>query len=126
LGNLGPEVGAVAGHPKVDQLVDDDVVENPARHALQPVGEPDGAVGRRAGPPPAALVADPANARRHRSPVEIAPRESHGPRAQRGVARPQLAVLTGETLEHRRDPAALLGQGHPCGDQHHGAVAIAV
>ena len=58
--------------------------------------------------------------------VEIAPGQGDRPLEQGLVARPQLAVLVVEALEHRGDPAALLGAGHAGRDEHHRAVAVAV
>ena len=66
-----PEVGPVPGHEQVGELVDQDVVDDPGRHPLQPGREPDGAVGRRARSPPAALVGDPADRRRAGPAVQV-------------------------------------------------------
>ena len=124
--DLRPEVRPVARHQQVGQLVHEHVVDHPRGHALQPGREPDRAVGRRAGPPPAALVGDPADALGPRPAGQPLPGERLGAGQQVGVAGPQPGVLAGQPLEHHRDPLALLGPGHPGRDQDHRAVAVAV
>src|SRR6476646_4761989 len=47
----GPELGRVTGLEQVGELVHQDVVDDPARHLLEPVAEPDGPITWRAGPP---------------------------------------------------------------------------
>ena len=46
-----PEVGAVPGDEQVRELVQQDVVQHPVRHALHPVGDADRARCRRARTP---------------------------------------------------------------------------
>ena len=73
-----PELRAVARREQVGQLVEDDVVEDVARHALDPGRDADRAVGRRARPPAGLWLADPADARRAGQAAEVALRQVGG------------------------------------------------
>jgi hypothetical protein len=64
-GDEGLERRPVPGLHEVGELVDDHVVEHPAREGREPGREPDGAVPGRARPPPGALVVDPADGGGH-------------------------------------------------------------
>src|SRR5829696_3952014 len=81
-----PEVLPVTGCAQVRQLMDQYVVDDPARHRTEPVGQADGAVGRSAGTPLSTLVGDPANTRRADRVVQVEPSELAGAGLQLSVA----------------------------------------
>ncbi len=110
--------------------MDEHVIDHPRRHDPQPLAQPDGRVGRRARSPARALVAHPPHARRRRLAVEVAARQLGGSHRQLGVAAPGATpaspILGGETVEHDVDPSPLFRPRHARGQQHDGAVAVAI
>ena len=106
------------------------VVNDPGRHALQAVGEPDGAFGGRAGAPPAVLIGDPSHAHRLGATPEIARRQGGSPYRKRILrgrgARAQPGLASIEPPQHVGDPPLLLRSRQAGRHQHHRAVAVAV
>ncbi len=114
------------GHQQMRQLMAEDVVDDVVGHALQPVRQPDAALGRGARAPARVLVGHPAHGGGHRPPVEVLVRQPPGTLGQLRVPERALALLGGQLVEHDVHPALLLRLGHPGGDEHHGAIALAV
>ncbi len=112
--------------------MDQDVVDDPARHHLQPVRQPDHSRARGAGSPPLLLVGHPADRGRFRPVAErrgqMSVRQPDGAGQQLVVAarrrRPRLAVQ--HLPDHVTDEDLLVGFRHPLRDQHHDRVAVPV
>ncbi len=104
----------------------EDVVDHPVRHPLEPVGQSDRRVLDRARTPARPLVRHPSDAARLRSILQVARREALGPYPQLIVGRLAAELLGLQPREHDRDPVPLLGCGHPRGEQHDGAFTVAV
>jgi hypothetical protein len=111
---------------EVRELVEQHIVEHPAGHTADLVGDPDRALSRRAGAPAGLLVRHPPDARGLGSAAEVGGREVR-------CARPEVAVRAASTLlgsghagQHRADPLALLGAGEPSRDQHDEATLLTI
>ena len=122
-GEQPPELAVVRRPKQVGELVEH-VVEDVPRHTLEPLGDPDGSVRRRARAPAAHLVAHPAH-RRGTSGVGEVDERSSGAADRLGVVRSSAAVRR-EPTQHRVDPVPLLGLGEPAPDEDDGPAALAV
>ena len=102
------------------------VVDDVLRHRPQPARQPDRAVGRGAGTPPAVLVVDPADGGRLGQPSRCAS-DSARARAMRSSSPPsdlRRALLAGLQLgDHLGHPAPLLGGAEGGRDEHDRAAA---
>ena len=128
-GDQRPEALVVPGLEQVHQLVHEHVVDDVVGHRPQPAGQPDAAVGRRAGTPAPVLVVHPAHAGRLGQPVQVRGRQRPGPRHQLVVAseRPAPALLAGLQLgDHLRHPATFLRRAERGGDEDDGAALLAI
>ena len=103
------------------------VVEHPPRHAAHAVGDPDGAVRRRARAPAPALVGRPPRrssaARARRGTWPTAPRRGDMSSSSDGRRRRSWAARRATMRAH---PLALLRPREPRGDRHDRPVALAV
>src|SRR5665647_3301102 len=121
-----PELTAVTRLQQMRQLVQDHVVKNPGRHPLDPSGDPDRPLARRAGTPPGALVGDPGNAERLGQSTEITSRQVGRTLEQLLVARASAFVPRSQLAHHGVDPRAFLIGREARRDEHDGPAALAI
>ena len=120
-----PELRAVPAVEQVRQLVQDDVVEHPGGHSLEPGRDPDPPVRRCAGPPAPALPGGPHDARGASATAEVPVGQLAGSRLEPLVGRAAALILDREAGDHHPDPLALLRAGEPGGDRHDHAAPLA-
>ncbi len=121
----------MAWFEQVGQLVYQHVVDDPRRHRLQPMGEPDRSVHHRARSPAGGHVADPAHARRPGAAVEEALGQLGRPGHQRGVTSAGsgtgvVSLPAGDALHQVGDQPLFVRLAEPGWNQHHYPVAVAI
>src|SRR5699024_6894022 len=103
-----PERLVVADLDEVGEFVHEHVVEHPGGHVLQPVGDPDGAVQRRARTPPGRLVRYPPDRTRADPLGQVFTGEALGPFHEVGGGELAARLAALHPLNHPIDPLILL------------------
>ncbi len=122
-----PELRGVAGLDEVGELVDEHVVDDPRRHALQP-GATAGSTGRSGCSCPSGCSGCRPSGRpaARRAPSRYFALSPAARLARRGVAGAAAPLGPLEPGQHGGHPLLLLGAGEPGRQEHHDLVVLAV